>query len=166
MSSDLDAVAALEGNGLGSLADELADAWDDEDEDEDEDEEERAQSPARESLVHDAVSGQARDSGIDVASSPMQKEAQHGVSSPTHGPGRASHRRTRSRYDGSDYGDESDGESTGMSSALEARRAAIEGLARRGLENSGTATDDVVERVIRSLKDLGPQSSLENGATR
>lgn len=144
--------AELEGGGFGeSLADEL-NGFDDDEEDEayleDEEEDER-------------VVEQERDSGIDVASSPTSN-GKHLSPKSVKG-----HRRKESRYDGSEYGSESDFEETELVSAgLEARMAAVEAMARRGLEENGSANDEVVARLTKGLKDFGSQGDMEMGVTR
>lgn len=130
-----------------SLADELG-GFSDEDEEALEEEDEPAE--------------QERDSGIDVASSPPGGKHLSPQSAAKNG-----HRRKESAYDGSEYGSESDLEETELVSAtLEARMAAIEAMARRGLEENGSEGDRVVARVTEKLKDLGSQSSMEMGTTR
>jgi len=165
-------------NGLGSLADELADGWD---EDGDEYEGEASDEELVEGAEEDfgQANGSAdqtqpdfevtRDSGIDVSSSPPATTPVAGAKSqlvPPKDTLRTRHRRSQSDYDGSDYGDESDLESPGMPPALEARIAQIESLARRGTETNGSNMDGVVERVVNELRDLGGQASVEGGATR
>jgi hypothetical protein len=149
---------AAASNGLGNLADELADAWDDgEGEDDDEEPEMNFQEGAEEG-------GVTRDSGVDVASSPVQAESKPTNLTPhtiTRG-----HRREPSEYDGSDYGGDSDLDSPGIPPGLQLRMDMVESLARRGTENNGTDRDGVVNRVIEGLKDLGGQSGVEGGATR
>ncbi len=148
-------------NGLGNLADELADAWDDE---EGEGEDEDGEPDMNFQELKEEGDGQTRDSGVDVTSSPVEElQKPSGLSPPTGGRG---HRRQTSEYDGSDYGGESDLESSGMPPGLVARLDMVESLARRGMENSGTERDSVVKRVIEGLKDLGGQSGVEGGATR
>ncbi|KAI9664033.1 MAG: hypothetical protein M1821_007524 [Bathelium mastoideum] len=177
-------------NGLGSLADELADA---EDEDEDYDEEEEGggydstqslQSPTNTNSTpqHDRNSRTGRNS-LEIPSSPpaAHPSTHHSnddanllspstASTTTRANNRSSsarHRRQRSVYDGSDYGDSSDLETTeGISPGLEAKMAAVEGLVRRGMEENGSASDGVVGRVIDGLKDLGGQVGVEGGTTR
>ena len=43
----------------------------------------------------------------------------------------------------------------GISPALDSRMAAVESLARRGMEENGSASDQVVKRVTEQLRDLG-----------
>jgi hypothetical protein len=145
-------------NGLGNLADELADAWDDDEvEGEDEEPDMNFQEVRQEIET-------TRDSGVDVTSSPVQPAAKPAnLTPPTGGRG---HRRQSSDYDGSDYGGDSDLESPGIPAGLASRIDMVESLARRGTENNGTERDGVVKRVIDSLKDLGGQSGVEGGATR
>jgi hypothetical protein len=146
---------AAPSNGLGNLADELADAWDDEEGDDEDGEPDMNFQEVR------AEGGEMRDSGVDVHSSPVQKPA--GLIPPVGGNG---HRRQQSDYDGSDYGGDSDLDSPGIPPGLAARMDMVESLARRGTENNGTDRDGVVKRVIDGLKDLGVQSGVEGGASR
>ncbi|KAL2021462.1 hypothetical protein VTK56DRAFT_7095 [Thermocarpiscus australiensis] len=76
------------------------------------------------------------------------------------------HRRAGSEYDGSEYGSESDLESTGMPPRLVEKMDEVESLARRGAENNGSAADGTFKRVTEGLRDLGSQSGIEGGATR
>jgi hypothetical protein len=144
-------------NGLGNLADELADAWDDGEGDEDEDGEEP-------DMNFQTEGGITRDSGVDVTSSPVQAVSKpSNMTPPTAARG---HRRQTSKYDGSDYGGDSDLETPGIPPGLQSRMDMVESLARRGTENNGTERDGVVGRVIQGLKDLGGQSGIEGGAAR
>lgn len=146
-------------NGLGNLADELADAWEDGEEDDDE-------PDMNFQTGGEAEGGITRDSGVDVTSSPVQAPSkQNTLTPPTPAVGRG-HRRQKSDYDGSDYGDDSDLESSSIPPGLQSRIDMVESLARRGTENNGTDRDGVVGRVIDGLKDLGGQSGVEGGATR
>jgi hypothetical protein len=150
-------------NGLGNLADELADAWGDEEEEGEEDEYGEPEMNFQE-VKEEGDGGQTRDSGVDVTSSPVEGSLKpSGLSPPT---GSRGHRRQMSEYDGSDYGGDSDLESAGMPPGLVSRMDMVESLARRGMENNGTDRDGVVKRVIEGLKDLGGQSGVEGGATR
>lgn len=161
---------AAASNGLGNLADELADMWgDEEEEDELEESDMNFQSGDMEEdgdREDEEERGMQRDSGVDVASSPVQAPIkQINLTPPTLNLGRG-HRRQPSEYDGSDYGGDSDLDSPGMPAGLVARMDMVESLARRGAENNGTDRDGVVMRVIEGLKDLGGQSGVEGGATR
>lgn len=149
-----------ESNGLGNLADELAEAFD-------EDEESYHEEQVVELQCNGAKSSQQR-LGENVLPPSMTQASRERSLSPPKQPIRSrNHRRQNSQYDGSDYGDESDLESTfGISPGLEARMAAIESLARRGTEANGSDTDDVVQRVVNYLQDLGSQSNIENNASR
>lgn len=137
-----------------SLADELDGFSDEEDVLEEEDEED--EGPAE----------QERDSGIDVESSPPHG-GKHLSPVSTAKRGAGGHRRKESKYDGSEYGSESDLEETELVSAsLEARMAAVEAMARRGLEENGSDGDRVVGKLTERLRDLGSQSEMEMGTTR
>ncbi|KAL4792980.1 hypothetical protein BDV19DRAFT_367425 [Aspergillus venezuelensis] len=158
MSGDFSAMAESSG-GLGNLADELADAWEEED---------------------GGYGGYA--SGQEAAPTDSQSMGDRGRRTRTPSPGSSfdgrdslqpprpkmrNHRRHESQYDGSDYGHDSDLEEVAdMSPALENQIAEIESLARRGLENNGSETDHVIERAVAALQDLGVQSGVENSAMR
>lgn len=147
-------VPAGASNGLGNLADELAEAWDDEEGDEEEPDMNFQEAPK------DAET--TRDSGVDVSVSPVQQSSSN-LSPPKL---TKAHRRQGSEYDGSEYGSDSDLDATGIPPALLTRMDMIDSLARRGAENNGTERDGVVKRVIDGLRDLGAQSGVEGGATR
>lgn len=158
ISGDFGAATEASG-GLGNLADELADAWEDEE------------------------NGYGYASGQEAA--PMDSQPLERMRTRTPSPGYLSerdslqpprpklrngthrHRRHESQYDGSDYGPDSDLEEVAdMSPALENQMAEIESLARRGLENNGSEQDHVIERAVTALQDLGAQSGIENNAMR
>lgn len=156
------------GDGLGNLADELAEAWDGEEE------EERDPRPLYETLDGHANEANGHitppqirspsSASNHVLSSPVQQDMSS--LSPTKSASRPRHRRqTVSQYDGSDYGSDPE-EVDGMSPSLEARMAAVEHLARRGTEANGSEADTVISRVADSLRDLRSQSRVENGASR
>lgn len=168
--------------GLGNLADELGDVWDEDEEGVEGEYMDEIDLPQEEAngigvaLDHDGSLGVdtsptangVRDSGVA-----MQSLSPSGDSKATLSPQTAAkqagrrHQRQRSLYDGSDYGDDSDLEANeGISAGLERQMAAVESLARRGLEQNGSASDQVVKRVIERLRDLGSQTSIESGATR
>jgi hypothetical protein len=137
---------------LGNLADELADAWD---EDEEEEVDMNFQDAGK------VLGGETRDSGVDVNSSPVRRQEK--LAPPTSN----GHRRKGSEYDGSDYGEDSDLDSPGaLPPGLVARMDQVESLVRRGVENNGSERDAVVQRVIEGLRDLGGQSNVESGTTR
>ena len=149
-------------NGLGNLADELADAWDDEEGEGDDEEPDMNFQEGGEDGGEEG--GVTRDSGVDVTSSPVQAASKpNNLTPPMVSRG---HRRQPSEYDGSDYGGDSDMDSPGIPPGLQSRMDMVESLARRGTENNGTDRDGVVNRVIEGLKDLGGQSGVEGGATR
>ena len=159
--------AGESGNGLGNLADELAEAWDEEGEEEPSGIDshlnntpnaiQNAPSTPPHLEIDDSVSNR-------TGSSPLPQQSEHSLS-PRKPSFRTKHRRKNSQYDGSDYGSDPE-ETEGISPSLEARMAAIEHLARRGTEANGSEADTVIQRVAESLKDLGSQAGLENGASR
>ena len=158
-------------NGLGSLADELAEAYSDEDEGEPE-----------EGLSWDQVGeigdlsnghGQEEDIGIEhgkaqnngILNSPNPGSA-HDVSTPRQSAS-SKHRRKQSRYNRSINDDTSDLEETdAILPSLEARIATIESLAKEATTSNNSEADAVVKRVAESLKDLGSQSGVETGTSR
>ncbi|KFA62777.1 hypothetical protein S40285_07554 [Stachybotrys chlorohalonatus IBT 40285] len=148
------------GNGMGNLADELADAFsgsEDEEGYDEYDDETKPQSP----------DGQRPGSGGQ-----NQKPEQH--ESPGSNSGSLSlpsvhtraHQRHKSDYDGSEYGSDADLDLPGMLPSLVAKIDAIESLARRGTENYGGPENDVFKRVTDSLRDLGSQSGVEGSTSR
>ncbi|KAJ5545699.1 hypothetical protein N7494_003284 [Penicillium frequentans] len=159
----VDFSAGAGGGGLGNLADELADAWEQEED------------------GYGYASGQENTAGSqqtdqsDGEDAYLQSVRDMRSQSPTDSPARnrlratqiRQHRRQESQYDGSDYGNDSDlEEAADLSPALESQMADIESLARRGIENNGSENDHVIQRTVESLKDLGGQSGIENSAMR
>jgi hypothetical protein len=159
-------------NGLGSLADELAGAWDDEEDDEAElDEGEHGDAMDGESSggIGDGLGdgGNTRDSGIDLTSSPTGAPEKQPQLPLTNNQARSKHRRLDSQYGGSENGDDPDPEmAMGVSPGLEARMALVDSLARRGMESYEGEANDVVVRIVGGLKELGGQAGVEGGATR
>ncbi|KAL1647824.1 hypothetical protein SLS58_002625 [Diplodia intermedia] len=146
---------------LGNLADELADAEEDDYEDGEGDAALMQSHVVDQNRAQELPNGHARHfSRDDLTQTPKTTNTLSPAS-------RVNHRRNRSRYDGSDYGSESDLEaSDSISASLEAKMAAIEHLARRGTEDNGSATDGVFIRLTEQLRDLGSQAGVESGATR
>ncbi|KAL8678080.1 MAG: hypothetical protein Q9186_005545 [Xanthomendoza sp. 1 TL-2023] len=160
-------------NGLGNLADELAEAWDD--------------YGGGDSQIGNILAG---NGAIGLANRPDDERRQpmlqihHDMSIPMPNivrdgtdddgslsspkqPMRSRHQEVPSDYDGSDYDDQSDLENVdGMSASLEHHLAAIESLACRGSELNGSGADTVIMRVAESLRDLGSQVGVEAGASR
>ncbi|KAI9776929.1 MAG: hypothetical protein M1839_009171 [Geoglossum umbratile] len=159
-------------NGLGSLADELAGAWDDEEGDDAElDEGEWGDATDGETRegVRDRLEdgGNTRDSGIDLPPSPAVAPERQSQLTPTNGQARTKHRRGGSQYGGSEYGDDCNPDMTeGVPPGLEARMALVDSLARRGAESYDGEANDIVVRIVGSLKELGGQAGVEGGATR
>lgn len=144
-------------NGLGNLADELADAWDDDEEDGDD--------PDLNFHQPDGIDELERVGGEDnLAQNTVAEQTLDTLALPVVNP--KGHRRKGSDYDGSDYGEDSDVEDTGMPTSLVSRMDAVESLARRDAESNGSQSDDVVKRVVNELKDLGTQSGVEGSTTR
>lgn len=174
------------GGGLGNLADELAGAFS-EGEDDDYDDDEHGYGDGEgdgaegtpgislsglEAEIEDGgrragKDGAVRDSGVDVESPlgggrRIDNRSSLGLPAAN---GRG-HRRAGSEYDGSEYGSESDLELPGLPPKLVEKMDEVESLARRGAENTGSATDGAFQRVTEGLRDLGSQAGVEGGATR
>ncbi|PGH19206.1 hypothetical protein AJ80_04177 [Polytolypa hystricis UAMH7299] len=179
-SADFTAEADSGAGGLGNLADELANAWD-EDEDDEEEEEidvsgfQNAHDNGFSDHMGDNEDGSyiesMHDMGIGIGSGPSQRELE---SSPKtlQLPKQKSrqtqprHRRNESMYDGSDYGNDSDFEDQGdLPPSLEVRIAGVEDLLRWST-GGNSSTSGAVESFIDNLRDLGGQSKIETNATR
>ncbi|KAL0777624.1 hypothetical protein CaCOL14_005277 [Colletotrichum acutatum] len=146
------------GNGLGNLADELADAFSDSGDEGEYYEEETNNAENNGSgtpniNVEEATFEGIRDSGVDVTS--LGEAGGKGKNFNLGPPPAAQrgHRRSGSEYDGSEYGSESDLDSPGMLPSLVAKMDAVESLARRGTESNGGPTDGVFSRT-RQLHNL------------
>ncbi|MCJ1374718.1 hypothetical protein MMC20_005950 [Loxospora ochrophaea] len=161
------------GNALGSLADELAEAWDEEGDDgerthmepKDETGEPNPTDLNRPQVDYDDDLG----IGIAIPYQPPTTTANTTANlpisqSPPLPPQK--HRRKPSRYDGSDYGSDSDFEESGMTPSLESRLSAIDQLTRIGTSSATSDASTVIQRVTDSLRDLGSQSTVESSATR
>lgn len=154
-------------NGLGNLADELADAFSDSgDEGEYYEDDNGPPNISVEDAEGRVGADEPRDSGVDVASAGDVSGRTKNLNLGPPSPPRRGHRRTGSEYDGSEYGSESDLDSPGMLPSLVAKIDAVESLARRGTESNGGPTDGVFARVTESLRDLGSQAGVEGSATR
>lgn len=147
-------------NGLGNLADELAEAFDEEDDSQiqlgdgaSEPLHDRAEAIHYDQLKeneHPTI-GNGDQQGHRLPVRPATSDLS--LSPPKH-PYPAKDTRKTSKYDGSDYGDNSDMDI--FSPSLEARLAAVESLVRRGTEANGSDADEIVQRVADSLKDCRP----------
>ena len=161
----VDFSAVTGGGGLGNLADELADAW-----------EEDEYGYGYASGQENGTAGSQRMDNSDGEDAFLQsvrdmRSESPSAESPARNRLRANqvrqHRRQESHYDGSDYGNDSDlDEAADLSPALESQMADIESLARRGIENNGSENDYVIQRTVDALRDLGGQSGIENSAMR
>ena len=141
---------------LGNLADELADAFE-----EDGDGSTADDLEGRYITAADESDGCLRN-GINGATLILPGSSRRRSLSPIE-----HYHQQHSSYDGSDYRNDGDLERTErLSPALEARMAAIEDLARRGTESNGGGSDVDIRQVIDHFKDLGSQSNIENGTSR
>ena len=166
------------GNGMGNLADELADAFTDSEDGEDDE----AGNDEKEGLPRRGETGENTDgqpNPVDAAATERPKGTTTGGSSVGDGgaqgkdgtlgipsPYKRVHQRKGSEYDGSEYGSESDLDAAGMPPTLIAKIDAVESLARRGTGSFGGPADDVLQRVTDGLRDLGSQSTVEGSASR
>lgn len=165
------------GGGLGSLADELADAWEEDEEDgygyasgienaPAEPQRNDSEGEGEDGYIEKTDMHGTATLGTGIAASPeCTVHQQHLKQRLRNGHNR--YRRHESSYDGSDYGNDSDlEEAADISPGLENQMAEVESLARRGLENNGSDNDHVVKRTVESLRELGAQSAIENSAMR
>lgn len=156
------------GGGLGNLADELADAWEQEEEGygyASGQENGRTGSLQGHSDGEDAYLQSVRDMCTRSPSAGLSPE--RAARSKHRSAHLRQHRRQESYYDGSDYGNESDlDETSDISPGLDSQMASIDSLARRGIENNGSDNDLVIQRTVEALRDLGGQSGIENSAMR
>ncbi len=160
-----------EDDGLGNLADELAEAWDEDIHGEPE-EEELGEQVDGTALVHDGqldLSKRLGDSSdINTTAELMAPSiwtTSSDPSSPTKRRSRPKNHRQFSRDGEFDHSNNSSADAN-INSPLIARMTSIEILACEGLESNGNGEDSIIERFANSLKDLGSQTGLENGATR
>ncbi|PFH58176.1 hypothetical protein XA68_14080 [Ophiocordyceps unilateralis] len=157
-------------DGMGNLADELADAFSESGEEEHDAESQEGDfevidhgvSPSRQLGIEESGEKRANVNGDSTTESTRAPVAGLGVPSTS----RRTHQRKGSEYDGSEYGSESDLDSAGMQPTLVAKIDAIESLARRGTESYGGPADDVFKRVMDGLRDLSSQSTVEGSASR
>lgn len=175
--------ASRQGESMDSLADELADAWDDGGGGHE------LGSSFLEGLREGSLEPSAMEDNISSGNR-MQNGGFYGTSSPAspmqmadvedtwHSPIQSSgnskkspnrrHKRDKSRHESVvDDSQQDCGNLDAISPSLSRELAAIESLARQGLnEDAFSEAGGVVSRTTTLLKDLGPQASLENGATR
>ena len=167
---------------MDNLADELADAWDENGEEEPGSSfldglREGSAEPL--SLQDEICSGNNVGSpeshSVRSPTTPLRKPVMDdSLCSPTRSAGNIrkstsrQHREGKSRCNGSDYADDSDlEEAKVISPALARQMTNIEALARQCLnDDSVSEAGGVVLRTTVALQDLGPQSSIENGVTR
>ena len=168
-----DLVDPSNATGLGNLADELAEALEEEDEDGHELEHGALEDRA-EPICHDRSkenehpkTKNCNQPTVIASTLPVRTATSDLALKIPKQSLRFGHTRRRSQYDGSDYGSDSDLDDTnGFPASLEARIAAVESLAHRETEANRGNTDEIVPKLVDALKDLGSQSGVENRATR
>ena len=171
-----DLVDLSNATGLGNLADELAEALEEEDEDGHELGDGAPEAPCdrAEAICHHRSKENEHPKRKNcnqhtvIASNLPVRTATSGLALKIPKQSlRFGHTRRRSQYDGSDYGSDSDLDDTnGIPASLEARIAAVESLAHRDTEANRGNTDEIVPKLVDALKDLGSQNGVENRATR
>lgn len=155
------------GGGLGNLADELADAWEQEEEGYDYASGQENGPAGSQQMDQSDGEDTYMQSVRDIRTGSPLGEASPQSKNRLRANHLRQHRRQESHYDGSDYGNESDlDETADIPPALENQMADIESLARRGVENNGSENDHVIQRTVEALRDLGAQSGIENSAMR
>ena len=154
-----------ESNGLGNLADELAEAFD---EDEEPVQGEVLEGEMRQlegAVKENPREGYCGDSDVNEGSS--ERLAATATSTSPHPGLRIKHRRMNTSHEGSDNGYDSEQDLTErISSGFDSRLVAIEGLAQPSSEAYGDNANDFVQRFADTLKELPSQSRVENGVTR
>ncbi|KAI9882716.1 MAG: delta subunit of the central stalk of mitochondrial F1F0 ATP synthase, atp16 [Watsoniomyces obsoletus] len=160
----------VQSNGLGSLADELADAWD-----EDEEEQEDGDMSMNISRMDDDDEGGRGADGMDERDEEVWMNGTQ--SSPPAVEVKSRKRRAQQRR-GSSFDDEEmeQKDAYRISPALDARLVEIERLARRGMDFVRESDDSkegekkhgggVMNRMIHALRELGGQAGLEGATTR
>lgn len=162
------------GNGLGSLADELAEDWDEYGEGEESlgelqalNEEKEEEEPEKVALPGQDYQHDMGFMGSAMAPALHNKDSIAALPLVLEKVIPSRHRSKPSGYNGSEYDENFDlDEAGGITPSLEVRMATIESLARQGLEHSGSDADGVFKRVGDSLKDLSSQANVESHATR
>lgn len=160
-------------NGLGNLADELAEAWDEDGEGVKENNEvEKQEIPyigkaaaLQDSSLFDHDDGSGRNYGpkLTPTSPVISKMSPYLAYTSTS----QRYNRKKSQAHGEDDLYQSDTENIArISSLLDARMAAIESLASWSSESQFGDVDPIVGRVANSLKNLGSLTVLEDGASR
>jgi len=159
-------------DGLGSLADELAEAWDEDDE---------GEIDGVLAMHNVGADGGLRvetngfpskenhhDPGAVVPSKPQTPgTASNTIQEPPMTTSRSANLRQRPEYDNPNSEDDSDQEAMDHNSrSFDSCMAAIENLARGVTDSGGDKPDCVIKRVADALKDLRTQSGVEDGATR
>ena len=154
------------GNGLGSLADELAEEEWDEDAEGQEEYEDTIGNGAGEENVQTQPQGMHAQGSTAACLSPVDALNERSNDRGSKGT-RSRHRAKTSDYDGSDYGgsDEFD-EVEGIPPSLESKLVDIENLARQSIGESKSPSLDVISHVSDRLKDLGSQITIETHMTR
>lgn len=159
------------GAGLGNLADELGEVWDDQGRGESLLEDLREGDVAVQSPIE---ANNMYDFGYGVLHSPLPREElavppidPNSLSPPKR---HYSHKRVESAYDGSDYGPDSDNEAEeGLPPLLRKRIREIERLSRDAQHPDDVLSEGggIIPRTTTALRDLGPpQSNIEYGVTR
>jgi len=192
MSSGLD---GADNGAIGSLADELADAWGEEEDTsygetsgfiettngDAQDARHEAQTSSEINSLHEFDFGfnsaLATSQSLQSAISESPTRSSNSTLMPpppsTTSPSKSrpsittNHKRHESQYDGSDYGHDSDLEdSPTIPASLAIKMANIEALARQGPSLTASGDEDLIPRVTHSLHSLSAQSSIENHASR
>ncbi|MCJ1314424.1 hypothetical protein MMC25_008106 [Agyrium rufum] len=166
-----------EDDGLGSLADELAEAWD-EDGEGDIVQEQQLHSQMEihggedniDAMVGDTLrktedNNELANAQLPTRLSGLGIQATPGLQIPASK--HPSRRTAGADYDGSEYGSSSDlEEANGISASLESRMSAIEGLARLGTGYVDVSEANIITQVTESLRDLSSQMDVESRTTR
>lgn len=167
---DPQAVSAV---AFGSLADELAEVWDEDGEGEEVSSGIQAEEQQpRDGSSEDKMSHRFRHHDVNdsTSTSPVHFNSMEGSSDPLEPSFRPRTRQRITNPDGSDRGADTNHYSSevveGIPVSLDSRIAAIENLVQQAAEAHESETHAVFARVADSLKDLGSQTEVENSTTR
>ena len=153
---------------FGNLADELADFWDEEAQREEMPQMQfDGQTTNERSTVNGDTSDEDQGSRGDTVRPSTVDNAPYVSSHSPQAPQEFQSRRPNSEYCGSNCGDDSELENAdGVLSSLEFSMAAVESLASKDAVINGSNIDNVIHRILVSLKHLPSQSGVENGTSR
>ncbi|KAG8526902.1 uncharacterized protein KY384_008331 [Bacidia gigantensis] len=146
-------------NGLGTLADELAEAFDEEVEGD------GMHSHPDEMAGKENVLLRHSKTDSSNEGAPHSSHSLHASSSPNRAH-KAKSNKPNSQDEGLEFSEDSDCNGNHNPSELDSQIRQIERLAAQSTEDCSCEAESTVQRTARLLRDLPPQSGIENGASR